>query len=55
MMIPVPVSMVFAQQAPILADTTKHYSAKVKFTDKNHYQFTVGTEVLTMERTRSTS
>jgi hypothetical protein len=32
------------------ANPKKHYEAKCKFIDKNHYQFIVGKEVLTMER-----
>jgi len=32
------------------ADPKKHYEAKCSFVDANHYRFTVGTEVLTMER-----
>ena len=34
------------------ADSTKHYDARSKFTDKNHYQFLLGKETITMERKR---
>jgi hypothetical protein len=32
------------------ADPKKHYAATCKFTDKDHYQFIVGKEALTMTR-----
>jgi len=32
------------------ADPKKHYEAKSRIVDANHYEFTVGKEVLTMER-----
>lgn len=35
------------------ADPSKHYSAKSRIVDKSHYEFILGPEVISMERTKS--